>query len=363
VKTLHKQTNTGKIQQWRTWTVGRVIYTEYGLVNGKLQLDMDEVRAGKNLGRSNETTPEQQAILQAQQEYDAKLKKGYVEDIKQAQATKNNLQGVEPMLAHPIEKKLKYAVFPALAQPKLDGLRCLAVIKNGECCLFSRTQKPIETVPHIVAELEILFADEDIILDGELYNHKFKDDFNQITHLAKRADVHEDSTQIEYHVYDVVGPGGYRERTIKLEVLQEEGAHFCKQVETIVVHTMEELEVYQAACVELGYEGCMYRNPDGKYEHKRSSNLLKVKTFQDAEFKIVGAEEGSGRLQGALGAFVLLTSSGETFNAKPACTFNQSVAYWNNRAKFIGKFGTVKFQNWTPDGLPRFPIFKCVRED
>ncbi len=180
---LYKQTVTGKIQQWIISVDRNTVITEYGQVAGKKQTTTDVIKAGKNIGRANSTTAETQAVAQAQQTFDSKLKDGYVEDITKAQENRNTLQAVLPMLAHTIEQKEKYVVFPALAQPKLDGLRCIAIIKNGKVRLFSRSQKEYLTVPHIITELEALFRDTDIILDGELYNHEYKDSFNTIIHI------------------------------------------------------------------------------------------------------------------------------------------------------------------------------------
>jgi len=357
---LYKQTNTGKVQSWLVSVEGAKVTTTFGLVGGKQQVVVDIVKAGKNIGRANATTPESQAAAQANQEFQGKLKEGYVSSLETATKTKNTLGAVEPMLAFPIEKKPKHVVFPGLAQPKLDGLRCIAIIADGEVRLFSRKQKPILTVPHIVDELEGIYQGKTVTLDGELYNHDLKDDFNEITSLAKRDDVHEDSKRIQFHVYDVVAPGGYRERAGEMLFGL---ADYCFEVRTVTVHSMAELEAFQAECIAQGYEGAMYRNPDGAYEHKRSPNLLKVKTFQDAEFEIIGAEEGTGKLMGAVGAFLLRTKKGDEFGAKPMGTLAQSQAYWRARAKLVGKLATIKFQNYTPDGIPRFPVFKCVRED
>lgn len=359
--TLYKQTNTGKIQQWSVSTDNNSVTTIYGQVGGKLQTITDTIRVGKNLGKSNETTPVTQAELQAQQEYDAKLKEGYSPSFFVAETNKNILGAVEVMLAFPIEKKEKYVTFPAIAQPKLDGLRCVAIIKGGKARLFSRTQKEYKTVPHIVEELEGIFEGEDIILDGEIYSHAFKDDFNSITHLAKRDGVHEDSKKLEYHVYDTVTAGGYRERMEKGDKFGL--AEYCTWVETITVTSRQELEEYQAKCVEKGYEGCMLRSIDGEYEGKRSPNLLKVKTFIDDEFQVLGMEEGKGKLMGAVGAFVMQTEGGVGFKAKPMGTLAQSQKWWVDRKSLIGKWGTVKYQGKTPDGSLRFPIFKAFRDE
>jgi len=354
---LYKQTSTGKVQQWKVSVEESVVFTEYGLVDGKLQTTVDRVKEGKNLGRSNETTPDSQALLQAQQCFDGKLKEGYVENKDVAATTKNTLDAIEPMLAHPIEKKEKYVTYPALGQPKLDGLRCIAIMKNGKVRLFSRTQKEYKTLPHIIAEIETLFGEhKNLILDGELYNHSLKKDFNKITSLIKRDEVHPSHKDIQYHIYDVVAKGSYPVRTNPLQVLSGD---FCKKVETVLIESRVELEKYQALCVEKGYEGCMYRRMDAEYEHKRSSGLLKVKSFVDAEFKIVDMEEGCGKLMGKVGAFYC-EIDGQKFKAKPACTEEQSQDYWIRKTDCIGKMATIKYQNLTPAGIPRFPILKTI---
>jgi ATP-dependent DNA ligase len=349
---LYRQGSTGAIQEWQVSVAGSLVRTTYGQVGGAMQTTTDIVKNCRN-----SATLEDQALAQAQQDYDRKLKKGYQPDLAKAKSTKNVLAAIEPMLAFPIEKKPKAVVFPALAQPKLDGLRCIAIIEDGKAKLFSRTQKPILTVPHIVAELEVLYKGMDIIIDGELYSHKLSADFNAITHLVKRDDVHPDSRTMELHQYDVVGDTGWKERTKELSC-----GKYCMIVETVEVNSMEDLMEYQAKCIGQGFEGCMFRNPTGAYENKRSANLLKVKTFEDSEFKITGAEEGTGRLMGAIGAFTLVTEAGVAFKAKPACTLAQSQAYWRDRKSYVGKMGTVKFQGRTPDGSLRFPVFKAVRD-
>ena len=360
--TLYKQTSKGKLQQWTISVTKNAVTTEYGLVDGKLQTTTDIVKEGKNIGRSNATTPETQAFAETQSAYEAKLKEGYVENKAVAASTKNTLEAVEPMLAHPIENKAKHVVFPALAQPKLDGARCLAIMKNGKVKLWSRTQKEYVATPHLIEEIEKLFSHKkNLILDGELYNHAYKNDFNTIMSLIKREDVHPDHKLVQYHVYDVVAPGTYDERTKEIFKTIEK-AVYLEEVETVEVDNMDQLEEYQATCVENGYEGCMYRNPHTSYEHKRSAGLLKVKSFKDDEYKIVDVEEGSGKLMGRVGAFYCQLPDGRTFKAKPMGTLEHVRDLWKNRKGCLGKMATVKYQNLTPDGVPRFPVLKCIRD-
>lgn len=364
-ETLYQLATDGKkLKQWTISVQGNEVTTEYGYVGGKIQTTVDVVKAGKNIGRANGTTPETQALAQAQQQFDAKLKKGYVRDQAAASAQRNTLDGIEPMLAFPIESKSAYVSFPALAQPKLDGIRCLAIAKGGEVKLFTRTQKPISTVPHIVKELAETFGSADfIVLDGELYNHRYKKDFNKIVSLIRRDEIHPDHELVQYHIYDVVGTGSWGERTAGVaEVIAN--AKFLKAVETKEVKSMAELEAYQQECILQGYEGCMYRNSGGIYEHKRSTNLLKVKSFKDAEFKVIGYEEGHGKLMGKVGCWVCETGKGQQFKAKPSGSQEDLPLVGTKEAQEkIGKLLTVKYQQLTPDGVPRFPVAMRFREE
>jgi DNA ligase-1 len=355
---LYKQTTTGKIQQWSVSVEGNVITAVYGQHGGKLQTVSDVVKSGKNIGKSNETTAEEQAYLEAQQTFNKKVKEGYNEDIDKVRNNKNILDAIEPMLAYPVEDKIQHLVFPGLAQPKLDGIRCIAIKKGEDVKLFSRTQKEFLPFPHIVEDIKKTFKD-DVIIDGELYNHKYKNNFNYIVSLVRRDDLHTDYRLIEYHMYDVVRKGGYLERTKKL--VSEGSLH---RVATVEVCSLDALKEYQLRCIEEGYEGCMYRNPSTEYEHRRSTGLLKVKTFKEEEFMVVGIEEGRGKLMGKVGAFICANTPphDDTFGAKPSCTEEMSKFYWDNQKQFIGKMASVKFQDRTPDGIPRFPILKTFRD-
>lgn len=360
-KILYKQNNTGKIQQWGVTTEGNVVTTTYGVFEGKLQTTHETIK-GKNVGKANETSDLQQANLKARQLFDKKLKSGYVADLERARSTTNTLDGVKPMLAFPKEKKEAHVVFPALVQPKLDGMRCIAVVESGECTLYSRTQKEITTLPHINAEIEDCAAISgytNIILDGELYNHEDKDNFNKLMSLIKRDNVHEDCAHIQYHLYDVVSDEPYVTRVQPL-------VDFCCQehlirVDTLSINNAEMLTQFFHGALKAGYEGAMYRNPNVGYEGKRSSSLLKVKVMQDAEFIIIGVNEGKGKLAGHAGAFVCKTPEGKEFKAKMKGKTEDLKAYFENDADYIGLKLTVQFQGLTPDLIPRFPVGLRIR--
>jgi len=354
--TLYILTSTGAVQQWSVWTDMNVVHTTYGHLDGKMQVTQDVIKTGKNLGKANETTPTQQAEIKAKQLWDKKVKEGYVTDLDQAAKGESDLDGIEPMLAFPIEKKEKHVEFPALVQPKLDGFRCIAIVKDGKAKLFSRTRKEITTLPHIVAELEKFF--ENIILDGELYNHDLKHDFNRLASIIKRDEIHPDHTLIQYHIYDVVSNEenfNMRTDTVFYE-LATSGRDYLKVVLTARVNNKEELQEYFSKFLAENYEGAMYRNPRMGYENKRSASLLKVKTMEDAEFKVIGVEEGSGKLMGKAGALICVTEAGKEFKAKMKGSIESLEEYLVNFKKYENKQLTVQFQGLTPDGVPRFPV-------
>jgi len=378
--TLYKQTTTGKIQQWQVQVFGNGVTSTYGQVDGKLQETTDIVKSGKNIGKANETTPEEQAGLKAQQLFDKKVKEGYVTDITLAQQNANNLEGVEPMLAFDAEKKKKYMTFPGTGQPKLDGFRCIAVIQNGKCQLYTRTQKPINTLPHIVQELEQVFGTaKSIVLDGELYNHELKNDFEKICSYIKRDEVHENHEIIQYHIYDHVSEGTHHQRYSMVNAalnIRMVPCMFLKTVETVTVNSEQELEAFFHKCLADGYEGAMYRHPEMEYEHKRSAGLLKIKVFEDAEFEVTGVQEGTGKLMGQAGAILVKDSDGKEFKAKLKSLtdsngkrveskedYQARCADWLvNIENYIGKMITVQYQGKTKHGIPRFPIALRIRE-
>jgi len=358
--TLYKKTSSGSIQQWHVTYENDKVIVQYGQVFSPNIQTTTETVVGLNVGKSNETTSQEQAIIRAKQLYDAKIKKGYVPDLSQATVTDNALDGVLPMLAFPLEKKEKHVIFPAFVQPKLDGQRTLGVIKDGKCTLYSRTQKVINTVPHINLALEEFVIKNpeylNIVLDGELYNHELKHDFNRLMSIIKRDDIHPEHELIQYHIYDVVDNKPYKDRDFPII-----RSNSIKNVETRKVNDYNEMMVFFYGCLELGYEGAMYRNPNMVYEHKRSIGLLKIKEMQDAEFKIIGVNEGKGKLEGKAGSFTCLTPEGKTFDVKLQGAIEDLTEYLINFNKYNGKLLTVKFQGLTPDRIPRFPVGIRIR--
>lgn len=363
--TLYKKTQTGAIQTWQIRTENDRIITNFGQLNGKIQETSDVIREGKNLGRSNSTTIEEQAVAEAKSQWDSKIKKGYVEEIERAKNSESNFAGgYSPMLAHKFSEQGHKIIYPAYVQPKLDGHRC-TIDDLGD--LWSRSRKPITGVPHISEEIKETYKRYSFIpnFDGELYNHELKADFENITHFVRQEEPQDGADIVQYHIYDMVHPEDltFEKRYEWLKTHIPENSKYLKLVETIKVNNEDELMEAFDHYISLGYEGAIVRNANAKYEHKRSYNLQKIKEFDDAEFPIMGIEEGRGKLMGHVGSFICKTKDGTAFKAKMKNELSNLKDYFDNHNLWEGKILTVQFQGYTKYGIPRFPVGLRIRED
>jgi len=368
-ETLYKKTSTGAIQQWsvKVETVDGIptIINLYGQVGGKIQESIEKVLDGKNTGKANETTPLTQAYNQAKSRWEKQKKKGYVECIEDAHAGKVDELiegGVFPMLAHKYAEQGHKIVYPAMAQPKLDGHRCTSQYEDGVVSLWSRTRKQVTSLPHIERALEDSLID--LRFDGELYNHDYKDNFEDLSSFIRQDEPKEGHEAVQYHVYDIAVPGltnyeKYRLLKSFREIFAGTPIHI---VETVIINDEDELYVYLSYCLARGYEGCMVRNMDGKYKNKRSYDLQKLKKFDDSEFKIVGVKVGT---KGSMAGKAIFTckNGNTTFDCKLNGNMDELSKYAENPALVIGKILTVKYQGFTKYGQPRFPVGLRFRED
>lgn len=382
---LFKKTSTGAIQEWEVSVAiidGDVnIINKYGQVGGKIQVSRELVLEGKNAGKSNETTTITQGLAQAKARWDKQLKKGYVQTIEDAEAGKVDAViegGILPMLAHKFWEQWKKIKFPALAQPKLDGHRSPSQMDNHDFgisySMWSRTRKEINSVPHINKALrEVLRFDDVKYLDGELYNHDYKDNFEELTSLITPDEPKEGHEVVQYHVYDMPHPTMTNyERYQKLEELRSrfEGTP-VHIVETRVVNNKEELMQAYEDFMEMGYEGAIVRNMDGLYVNKRSYDLQKVKVFDDDEFRIVSVKVGTKGSMAGKAVFVCERTredqklpAGVTFDCKLKGDMEKLKEYANDPSLVIGKIVTVQYQGYTRKNMkPRFPVALRFRVD
>lgn len=363
-QTLYKRASSGALLSHTICVDGPYYWSIYGQVDGTQQESAMTECHGKNSGKANATTDTEQAMLEARSLWEKKQKShGYVTDPDAALAGATSALvtgGVDPMLAHSYAKsgdKLKY---PAALQRKYDGHRCLAVVNSeGRCTLWSRTRKPILSMPHIAKAVEALGL-ADVVLDGELFVHG--PEFERLTHLIRQSGPVPGHEQMEYHVYDVVDDAVLQiERTRWLHSLGMQSPLVC--VQTVTVQDEDEMMVWFEQFVAEGYEGAIARNLDGLYIGRRSYDLLKIKEFDDTEFVCVGVEEGRGKMAGCA-IFVCQTSDGVPFKAKMTGEIANLQRYVTDPSLVVGKQVVVKFQGMTnKNGVPRFPVALRIREE
>ena len=363
---LFKKASTGKIQTWSISVDGADITVKHGQVGGAIQVATETIKAGKNQGRANETSAESQALAEAEAKWTKQLKKGYCKTLAEAESGAVDeivAGGVNPMLAQKYRDHASKIKFPCFGQAKLDGMRCIAIIEpSGKVTLWSRTRKPVNSVPHIVKELSRLACNKTVTLDGELYGHHYKKDFEKIISLARQEVPAPGHEAIQYWVYDTVSDEDFKNRTLTVSnLLSEADPNIIVIVPTYKLDNAEQLDEYFAKFMEDGYEGLMARNALGGYENKRSYNLQKVKEMQDAEFLITGVESGRGKREGQA-VLVLQNEAGQTFRASPKGNDAFRIRLLKDAKGVIGKMATIQFQNLTNLGVPRFGVAKCVRD-
>lgn len=361
---LYSLNTNGSIQRWTISVDGYTIAKEYGQIGGKFQSVSDEVKSGKNVGKTNETSREEQAVAEATAQWEKKLKSGYVRSENDAHKNKVDEEfvdgGIEPMLAHKWRDHASKILYPAFIQPKLDGIRCLAMLRKGKCTLWSRTRKPINSMPHIIEEIERQFkGQDDVVLDGELYNHSYKDKFEEIVSLVRPDAPKAGHAVVQYHIYDMAAQlWTFKQRS---DYLSERITpnKILVLVKTIKVEE-DEVTDHFTDFRKAGYEGAMIRNAKSLYEFKRSYGLQKIKEFDDAEFEIIGVEAGRGRMS-ECAIFVCKTKKGNEFNCKMEGSLDALKVFLQKPKSVIGKALTVRYQGMTSGDVPRFPIGVTVR--
>ena len=273
----------------------------------------------------------------------------------------------KPMLAHPVSKTINWQNENEthFIQPKLDGVRCI-ITRYGA---HSRNGKQFHNCKHILTELKPLFADNPfLILDGELYNHKFKNNFNKIISLVKKqkptqADKFESASYLQFHCYDLFSSYlKFIDRTLAITNLKSKyKLKFTHEVDTKVVWNDDELNKYHKQNKANGYEGSMLRT-NSLYEQKRSYTLQKVKDWSDTEATITGYVEGKGKFAKGLGKWLAVDKDGREVEIPwPTLTIENRKQMWQARKEYIGKLLTFEFFERTPAGAYRFPRAKTIR--
>ena len=284
------------------------------------------------------------------------------------------------MLAHKFDDSRVDWSQPVYIQPKLDGVRCLIKrvsdfpgqesLASFSVKAYSRTGKEFKNVRHITNALKGFFLHSpDVVLDGELYNHKLKNDFEKIISLVRKqkptdTDRRDAQHLVQFHCYDYISAPVYDSYKTRMHNLVTSNIYDAqiKYVHADRVHSYEAARDFHAAYLSEGYEGSIIRL-DGLYKHGRSYDLMKFKDFSDTEATIIGYELGKGKRTGTLGKFIMLDDEGVKFGCPPGkgYSYKDLADMLVNVNDYIGKRATFTYFQKTNAGSYRHPLFKAIR--
>jgi len=278
------------------------------------------------------------------------------------------------MLAYPVSKKPIDYTKPVYMQPKLDGVRCVIQYekrtqpREDVVVAYSRTGKEWKNIQHILAELKPFFQKyPNIILDGELYNHDLRDNFEKIISLVRKQKPTEEqrleaSKLTQFHCYDIIDEKLPFDQ--RIEFVNQSLMLLGDSIYTVYTTKVEEdqANIQHQANLDEGYEGSILRTND-TYACKRSHNLRKFKDFSDKEATIVGYLDGKGKREGTLGKFIMQDDEGIEFGCPPGKGYNYKdlANMLSNIHDYIGKRATFTYFERTKAGSYRHPLFKCLR--
>lgn len=344
---------SGKQRYWSIAVQDSTIIRRYGQEGGKEVVTTKTIEKGKNIGKKNETTPQQQALSEARSAWKKQKDMGYSES-----------RDVEPILLPMLANKWNGKIDePFAVQPKLDGVRMLIGKRNGALFAMSRTGKVVSHMDHITREVEDLLTEGDV-LDGE--NFASDKTFEEITGLFRNVHA-KDIQSIHFHVFDyftIQNPDEpYEQRLKKLtQMFKQKKTQYVHVVPTKIVHDKSRVTPLHDEYVRQGHEGIMIRDLNAPYTvAQRSNYLLKHKTFQTEEYRLVDYEEAQGKDKGTV-IWVCETKKGQRFSVRPRGTYEKRKEWYKNASNYMGAYMTVQFQNLTHDGIPRFPVGLCVRD-
>ena len=281
----------------------------------------------------------------------------------------------KPMLAHKFDNKRVDWSKPVFIQPKLDGIRC--IMKSDGC--YSRNGKKFMNVQHLYTKAikELFKQNPLLVIDGELYNHDLRDNFEKIVSLVRKQkptpdDRKEARKLIQYHVYDYCmavnnklnllesDMNRYEKRMHQLVCTDMYGKHI-RYVPARGVHSLDKAKEIHNDFLQQGYEGSILRL-DGPYKCGRSYDLMKFKDFSDTEAKIVSWVEGKGKRRGTIGKFIAVDSDGIRFGMPVMDNFKYLQKNFKNMQDWVGKTATFTYFERTRAGSYRHPLFKAIRD-
>lgn len=362
--TLYSQDTNGNIRIWYMEQKGNLYRTHSGVKDSENIVTSDWSTAeSKNVGKKNETDAVEQASAEIEAKYKKQLKTGYHKNESDAAL---GTAYIEPMLAqtlHKLSKNPDYASGNWALQCKFNGNRCVA----SKAGLFTRKGERYISVPHIENELKPFFDKyPGAVLDGELFNNNLRQQLNEISKLIRKTkhieatDLIESEKLVRFYIYDGYGFNEILEENSRYSTRKEwidmhvtPKYKYLEQVKTTVVKSEQEMLTLFNELINDQQEGAILRNLTGGYEHKRSKNLVKVKTEEDDEAIIVDITDGDGNWKGAA-TNVTLTWNDKTFDGVFKGNYARRAEILKNKKDWIDKTVTFLYMGFTGLGTPNY---------
>jgi DNA ligase-1 len=337
---LYKTDSKGKTRVWNIAVNGDSYTVTHGLIDGKQQTETTQCTA-KNIGRANETTPTQQALLETKALHTKQLERaGYKLSLD------DQLAYVQPMLARDY-RKVPHQITDTdklILSPKLDGVRAIWIPEKGK---FQSRKGTFYNVPH----LEQSMNGCNVMLDGELFLHGKP--LNQIIGATKKAN--DLTTQLQFHVFDCVDNELHTSERLELIGIYlnenpRDGVALVQQL----AGTKADIKPTHDRFVSEGFEGLMIRREGAYLQGQRPASLYKFKEFEESEFSVIGVEidkDGGGTLQC------------DGFNVRMRGADSERKHIAENPHEYVGKLVTVRYFAMTEFNKPQFPVGVAIRDD
>ena len=373
---LYKRTSSGSIQEWglQVDTTAAAIRSKSGKQGGKAVYSGWDYIKGKNHGKSNATTDIEQCQVVVCQKYDKQLKGKYHETIE----TIDNKRFFEPTLAKKFMERRGSVHYPVTVQRKFNGARYIRQAHGA----FSRSGNQFHNTQHIIEATEdVVQSNPGIVLDGEIYSDEHRKNLNRLISVVSVKRKEEDLTPeiiaeskriARYHVYDGFGFEGITQETPYLErqaALNEiiRPIDYLEEVQSDTAASEEEVFSLFKSYVDDEYEGAIIRF-NSRYDNKRSPNLLKLKEWEDGEFKILRFEDAKGHWANCLKRIIceVRLSDGNVgeFVANPR-GFNREELreLYKLEVDYVSKYISVEYQFLSEYGIPQIPYTELVVRD